>query len=546
MDYVSRTRPRVRCCFERKTVNMKRIFYFTGHRLRILHWSGKKFSGVCSFEPDSEGYSKFETYLQSSARIATKLLVDVIEEDFRVENIPHVYGKDKQAVINRLIDRYYRSSNQFTYYEIIGRENTGRKDSKVLLGVLTNPVLIQPWLDIIDKCAVPLSGIWSLPVVSKEVLPVLGAKSGPVLLVSQQVSSNLRQTFFRDGKMITSRQSVINQDASNISNIGEFARPEVERTTAFLRSQRLVKDGEVLNIHIIASDEQLNSVKQNFHARERENVVIHDVKELEKKSGFEGYNSQFSDGIFAWRCINLFQAGGHYGNKNEKERYLYSLASTGLYAASILFLVLGLLMTEAHMSDAIEYKKAAELLVDQEKEYRQVYRNKFEAYEEVFANASVMNSAVDLARQIKDHGKVSPLDLYVQLSDVIEKARLNDITIDTIKWKPEQVSEIQGKKAPVISEPKVISKDTMRHSAIINGRIAIPQDNYSASVDRIQDIINALKDHERVIQAEAIEMPVEIRSEKKFSAESGSDIDKDNINEGSFSLRVVMRGIDDA
>ena len=71
---------------------------------------------------------------------------------------------------------------------------------------------------------------------------MIGAKKGPVLLVTQQVNSNLRQTFFMDGKMISSRQSVINQDAANISNIGKFAWPEVDKTLTFIRNQQQIED----------------------------------------------------------------------------------------------------------------------------------------------------------------------------------------------------------------------------------------------------------------------------------------------------------------
>jgi hypothetical protein len=129
--------------------------------MTVLHWRGKSFTGVGSFEPDEDGFDKFRSYLQSSAKIATKLLIDVIEEDFRQDTIPHVYGKDRKAVISRLIDRYYRSSRQYTYAEIFGRQKSGRKDSKILIGAITNPGLILPWIEIIDECNIALSGIWS-------------------------------------------------------------------------------------------------------------------------------------------------------------------------------------------------------------------------------------------------------------------------------------------------------------------------------------------------------------------------------------------------
>ena len=524
---------------------MKRIFYFTGHRMSVFHWSGKQFSGACSFEPDADGFAKFEQYLKSAAKMPTRLLVDVIEEDFRIEAVPRVYGKDRAAVITRLIDRHYRSSRQFTYSEIIARDKHGRRDNQVLLGAITNPDLIQPWLDVIERCAVPLSGIWTLPLVSKKLLPMIGAKKGPVLLVSQQVNSNLRQTFFRDGKMITSRQSVINVDAENIREVGKHARPEVERTIHFLRSQRRIGHDESLHVHILVADEQLASIRQTFAERDNEIVHIHRISELEQRAGFKGYNSRFADGLFAWLCMNLMEAGGHYGDSEQRSRYFYSLLSGGLYAASIALLVAGLLLTEAYISDAIEYERAAELLAEQEKEYQQVYRNKFAQYEEVFANAAVMNTAVELAHQIEVHSRVTPLDMMLQLSHIIENAHLDDISIDAISWKREQVRE-SGDKQQIVAEPVVASADRMRHVAVIEGRLAVADNDYAASVARIGDIVNALRAHQRVEQAEVVKMPVEVRPEKKFTAESGTRPSRDSRPQGSFSLRVVMKGVDDA
>ncbi|MDA3868577.1 MAG: hypothetical protein PF589_01220, partial [Gammaproteobacteria bacterium] len=64
---------------------MNRVFYFSGHRLTVFHWDRKKFHGACSFEPNLEGLDKFKQYLNTSAKSPARLLVDVIEEDFRIE-----------------------------------------------------------------------------------------------------------------------------------------------------------------------------------------------------------------------------------------------------------------------------------------------------------------------------------------------------------------------------------------------------------------------------------------------------------------------------
>jgi len=78
---------------------MKRLFYFTGYRLSVLHWQGKQLVGTSSFEPTESGLEKFRSYLSQTENIPGKFLVDVIEEDFRNEKIPHVGSKDRNAVL---------------------------------------------------------------------------------------------------------------------------------------------------------------------------------------------------------------------------------------------------------------------------------------------------------------------------------------------------------------------------------------------------------------------------------------------------------------
>lgn len=522
---------------------MKRIFYFTGHRFTVMHWNGRTFTGACSFEPDAAGLDKFESYLEQSARLPTKLLIDVIEEDFRQEIVPHVGGKDQDAVVGRILDRYYRASKQFTYYEIIGREKSGRKDDRALLGAITDPSLIQPWLDIIDRTETPLSGIWTLPLVSKKILKLIDAKKGPALLVSQQVSSTLRQTFFRDGRMISSRQSVINQDANNISNIGVLASPEINRTTTFLRNQHLIAEHETLQVHVLCSSVQADSLEQALESDSVREFHLHKIDDLQKKLRLVNADSKFSDSIYAWQCLSETFSSGHYGEATEFRRYYYSLISTGLYVTSVLALVVAAVMTEANISSAIESNRAVELLKVQENSYKKVYSEKFSTYEAVFKNAKSMNAAVDLVSTIEQHATISPLDMYIELSKVMSQPQFSDVEINQIAWSKEQNSDNTGNTAKQ-GEPDIASPDPMRHVAIVTGKIPVSSEDYGRSVAQVNNIVLALLKHERVITVEALEMPVEVRSDKRFSAQSGvegsNNAKKDK--RGEFSIRVVMKG----
>ncbi|MCG6938803.1 MAG: bifunctional adenosylcobinamide kinase/adenosylcobinamide-phosphate guanylyltransferase [Gammaproteobacteria bacterium] len=523
---------------------MKRLFYFTGYRLIVSHWKGKKLIGSNSFEPTETGLSQFRGYLLQTENIISQFLVDVIEEDFRNEKIPHVSSKDRSSVVARLVDRYYRSSQDYCYSEIIGREKSGRKDDVVLLGAMTNPQLIQPWLTILDECGTALSGIWTLPIISKKLLKTIKSSSGVVLLVSQQVSSNIRQTLFRDGKLISSRQSIINQEITDISGIGKRAAPEVDRTIDFLRAQNLIDANEVIHLHILGSDEQILSLQNSFKSNDHQIVNIHSIAELHSKLGLIDAGEKFSDGIFSWLCLNQSVASTHYGPRQSFRRYHNKLAAMALYAASLLVVIFGVLVIESNISSAMEYEKSITLLKQQEKNYKELYQKKFKEFEEVFQNASLMNSAVSLAERIKRNGMTSPLDFLITLSNILSQPGVGKVYIDKIEWQAININERNNKE----DQANFTAKLPVKHGALITGRIVESENNYRESGDRIQAISNYLKTNPRIESVETLKLPVDMRSDSRFSTEAGVDTLQRRNRElsGIFTLKVIMKAHDHA
>jgi hypothetical protein len=531
---------------------MKRIFYFSGHRMTVFHWNRKTLAGACSFEPNVEGYEKFRQYLESSEKISTSMLLDVIEEDFRKDVIPHVHGKDREAVISRLLDRHYRSSMQYTYSEIQGRQKHGRKDDEVLLSAITNHELVRSWIRIVEACEVPLSGILSLPLISKSVLPLIGARKGHVLLVSQQVNSNLRQTFFKDGKVVSSRQSVINQDAGNISKIGLHARPEIERTITFIRNQYQLGDTDVIDVHILGSDSQIDSLESTFISDHSNNYHVHRLHDIQHKLGIKGLPDRFADGLFSWIALNRSGIKSHYGRKEEFVRFYYTLASKALYACSVIVILVSLIMIESNISDGISYKESSSLLQERTNEFRRVYSEKYQAYEEMFSNARLMDAAVGMVDQIEKNSQVTPLDFMLALSKLISKPEIGRIYIDKIEWTSRQLDKNRtGNPAKDSDEDSlylptnVTSNSEVQHVAVVTGRIPVTYNNYRDTVNRINNIITTLSSGDRVENVSAINLPVEVRPDKKFASETRTISDRQRDMEknesGQFSLKVVMK-----
>jgi len=174
----------------------------------------------------------------------------------------------------------------------------------------------------------------------------------------------------------------------------------------------------------------------------------------------------------------------------------------------------------------------------EEKNYKELYSKKFKDFEQVFENAGVMNSAVELADRIKINSATSPLDFLISLSEVISKDTDQSLHIDKIEWQAVNINE----KNSELETANFTGKLSVKHSAVITGRIDDPDNNYRASVNHIQKIINYLKTDPKIEEVTTLTLPVDLRSESQFSSESGINVKKgkDAVS-GLFSLKVIMK-----
>ena len=212
-------------------------------------------------------------------------------------------------------------------------------------------------------------------------------------------------------------------------------------------------------------------------------------------------------------------------------------------------------MIESNVSDGVSFKQSTALLQEQTNEYRRVYEEKYQAYEDLFSNAKLMDMAVGMVEQIETNSQVTPLDFMLALSKLVSDPQIGRIYIDKIEWTTMQMDDDRSKKKHKGANPEIKFKQTnvtspseVQHVAVVTGRIPVKFNNYRDSVNRINNIITALSSSDRVEGVSAINLPVEVRPEKKFASEtrSLSDAEKSKLRNrgGQFSLKVVMKAPD--
>jgi hypothetical protein len=189
-------------------------------------------------------------------------------------------------------------------------------------------------------------------------------------------------------------------------------------------------------------------------------------------------------------------------------------------------------------------------------EFRRVYGEKYQAYEELFSNARLMDMAVGMVDQIEKNSQVTPLDFMLALSKLVSKPEIGRIYIDKIEWSTRQLDNKPGNPGKGPDDDfrylptNVTSSSEVQHVAVVTGRIPVTYNNYRDTVNRINNIITTLSSGERVENVSAINLPVEVRPEKKFASESRSLSDREKEKQGSksgrFSLKVVMKAPENA
>ena len=161
-----------------------------------------------------------------------------------------------------------------------------------------------------------------------------------------------------------------------------------------------------------------------------------------------------------------------------------------------------------------------------------------------------MDMAVSMVDQIEENSRVTPLDFMLALSKLVSKPEIGRIYIDKIEWTTRQLDENKRNRSSGRHDEEtkyvptnVTSPSEIQHVAVVTGRIPVTYNNYRDTVNRINNIITTISSSDRVESVSAINLPVEVRPEKKFASASVSDIDKDKQRNktGQFSLKVVMK-----
>ncbi len=512
-------------------------------------WVGRELQSSIYFEPDEQGLDLFSAYLRSFRNEPVRLLVDLIEEEFRQIKIPLLRGSDRQAIIGRNYANFFRNSEyRFAVSQSI--EKAARKEEKLLLIGLTNQSLLEPWMRLIDDTNTPLSGIISLPLLSEELIDHFVSEGSAKILVTQEVPSNLRQSVFIDGKLILSRLVPI---ASFYQ--GDYADDvirDIESTQRYLLSQRFVeRDGKVA-VHIVCNKRHRDKLTIKFAEENYQDFYIHEINELLEEHKIEVKEEQdFSSALFCYYASKKLSLN-HYAQSKHKKYYQHHKTSLILKLASVAILTAGLgLATISLVKGAIYGSSESESTLIEQKykaKLSQLSGNKVDSTTSTTSMQQIVQTVEDLNKNYL-HDPENMMSLVSR-----DVSLFSDIRVTNLEWfladssnldSSEEASWAGGKGAKRQQNKKGNKKQRKNVKGffeIVNVKAEFLNfsGDYRYVLSAVDDLEKTMAESGNYFDVEILKRPLDIESNNQLSGDASPSKSRVGLR-ADLAFRVVRQ-----
>jgi hypothetical protein len=519
----------------------RRALFLSAHKAAAYHWQGGDLASSYLFDANDEGRSYFARYLNETPNIPTYVLVDLFEEEFRRDTIPHVFGPDRDAIVGRKKARLFRDTPYFHAF-VQGRETEGRRDDRVLMTAITNPNLLSPWLALMQEHKAPLASICSVPLFTSQILKLLPEQKGNVLMVSMQSVSGLRQTFLQNGEFRVSR--LVQMPRYGTEPYGPHIRQEVEKIRRYLNSLRLSSVDDPVDVYILVAGELFEELRDTYKDSGFNHYHVLDINDLLEKSGSRRrVSTPFSDQLFVHRVLKD-RPCNLYASTTDRRHYLMRRARQFMYAAAALLLIGGSIWSGLNFMEGLTFRQRSVAAQKMTQFYETRYQMAKERLPQTAVEPGDIETAVALADTLKSY-KSTPLEMLRAVGTTMQK--LPAVQVDSIQWatstRPDVDPDRQTaapvrtatRNAPQLTSAAQAPAYRFYQIATLQGRLDPFDGNFRSAIATINEFAESLRMTPGVHEVQIVSLPLDISS--TASLQGGIQAQR---REANFTMKVVL------
>ena len=243
------------------------IILLNSRQAGVLDWRPGSMHWLGEFPTTQAGLTAFQSLLMQHSGRPVRVILDSVDEDYRVEVLPHARGSAREEMLTRKLKQVFRNT-AFTGAWRQLRENEGRRDDRYLLAAVIDSDWLKPWLGVIDNARVPLEGITLLSIACQSLLKLLHVRESHALL-AYRLGTGLRLSYYQDGLLRFSRLLA----GETPTQAPGWAAEEISKTQLYLMGQRMLPREARLQVLLLDASGSLASAlaplnaDPAFHAR---------------------------------------------------------------------------------------------------------------------------------------------------------------------------------------------------------------------------------------------------------------------------------------
>ncbi|MDC8759871.1 hypothetical protein [Janthinobacterium fluminis] len=494
------------------------LFYLTSEQLCAYAWRKGQLSAPQCFAADAAGAEAFAHYLDGRGQVPAYLLTDLIEEDFQRHLLPHVGGRSGRGLRQRRLLQLYRDT-PYRSATVQGRDEAGRRDDQVLFCALTNPSILQPWVEALARMKTPLAGIYSSSLLSAGLVHALALQHRHTLLVTYQ-SGGLRQSYFHDGQLRFSRLTL----AADRDGAAAAIAAETDKTRQFLTSTRMLERGEVLNAVVLAPAARVAALQAL--CRDGRETVFHFVAMERASAKLSLADAPALADPLLLALLARRRPPSHYALGPQACYYQLWRARLGLYAGSAVMGVYFLLWLGVNGWGIVDASRSGARLRAEAQSYERRYRDIMASLPPQVEKTANMKAAVQIERLVSTRAP-GPQAMLTMLSAALDQAP--DISLVQLDWKVRLPDNRAGS-----AQPRADNAPAVPVSALLIGLPAKPpqdlhveaevrlaQNDYRAALASIQRFTAALARQPRLTVV-LEQTPLDVRPTVKLTGKTAT------------------------
>jgi hypothetical protein len=519
----------------------KLILCASNHHLTAGVWFGTRLQHYETFANSEAGYQAFDTFIKQNPNMNAYLIADAVEEEYRLESLPHTTGKARAELLERKLNQFNRN-NLFRTAHFIHQDKDKRRDDHFLFVALTNADFLQGWMSVIQVNQVPLVGLYLLPMISQYTVQQMKLMA-PNILLCERLSSGLRQTYLSNGRLRMSRLAPIVDVKPN--QMAYFYLVEIEKTRLYLLSQRFINDHTELQLVMPSLDSQSEIIGKSISQEQGMECRIVDSLAYAKHINIAPNLVLKHPELLHMQLLANGNIPDNLAPDQLTKAYQVTKLRQGIYAAAAAITVLGLGVAGYSFLQANwEVQETAQLAQETQMQLKR--------YDEVASDfpttpipSADLKTAVDAAERVKQYN-ITPVTMMGVLSNALEQSP--EIAIQRLRWvQTNQIDAQDSEKTQdtamsggTVANAASGQSADLRQVAFVNAELVNFGGDYRGALNSVNRFVAQISRNPSVEQVVILQEPVNVSS---FANLKGSTLDENNSERtpAAFKLKIVMK-----